>query len=729
MSDLSTSLGDTFDEVLNQRVARRGALKAIMLGGGTAAAFAAGEGVAHAAGPYAPGEPTFDALTPNGTDAITVPAGFAYDVIISWGDPVVAGAPAFDILNQTQAAQETQCGFNHDYVDFRPLPAWNSTNSDTGLLWINHEYTDSTMMFETYTKSAAQAGVELAAHGGTIVEVSRASNGVVTYNPNSTFNRRITGFTPMTITGPVAGDPRIQTTSDPAGTSVLGMLNNCGGGNTPWGTILSAEENFDQYFGGSGTTTLAGTAVANAYAAKSIYESYVPNSFGFPTGQSIRNWEATYPRFSLANADGAKESLKFGYIVEIDPYDPQSTPKKRTAMGRFKHEAAAGILAANGKFVSYSGDDQVNEYVYKFVTTGTFNPSNRAANMDLLDSGTLYVAKFNSDGTGNWIPLVFGTGANVAPTFDNQADVCMRTRRAAALAGATKMARPEDIEVNPVTKKVYICLTGNNSGEANAANPRVGSAGGQGLGHVVEITEAGGDQSATTFNWEIFLLCGEPNGTASVGVNSIPAAALATTVAGNRTWWSGYDETKVSPIARVDNVSFDSQGNMFLATDGMPSALNTGGATPQQRNDSLFVVPSEGAERGHGKALMVGVSGAEVCGPYLTPDDKTVFLAIQHPGVDKFSWASATSVVASTGTFAAPGSTWNTTPAIAGKTPGVPRPAALAIRRTNLTPIAYGTEAVSVVPQIPSAAVVTVGATAAAVGGLIAFRNRRAAQA
>jgi uncharacterized protein len=714
---MSTSASNTFDEILSQRVGRRGALKAIVLGGGSAAALVAGEGVAHAAGPYATGEPTFDAVIPNGVDAITLSAGFAYDVVISWGDPVVPGAPAFDILNQTQAAQSLQCGFNHDYVDFRPLPAWNSTNSDTGLLFINHEYTDSSMMFETYTSSATQAGVELAAHGATIVEVSRSGSGVVTYNPNSAYNRRITGFSPMTITGPVAGDPRVQTTTDPAGTSVLGMLNNCGGGHTPWGTILTCEENFDQYFAKGGS---AGVAIADTYAKKSATDS-VP----LPSGASGRKWENTYPRFDLTTVDGAKESLKFGYVVEIDPYDAQSTPKKRSAMGRFKHEAAAGTLAANGKFVSYSGDDQVNQFVYKFVTSGTFNASNRASNMDLLDAGTLYVAKFNADGTGVWLPLVFGAATSVAPLFDNQADVCMRTRAAGAAAGATKMTRPEDIEVNPITKKVYICLTGNSAGETNAANPR-SSSGGQTLGHVVEITEAGGDQTATTFSWEVFLLCGEPNGVDSVAVNSIPAAALAITTPGNRTWWSGYDETKVSPIGRVDNVSFDSQGNMFLSTDGMPSVLNTGLMPYKGRNDSLYVVPVEGVERGHGKALMCAVNGCEVTGPFLTPDDKTCFVAIQHPGVDIFNWSSATAQTGSTGTFAVPGSTWNTTAAIAGKTPGVPRSAAIALRRVDLSAIAYGTTQSSVVPQMPSAAVVAAGAAAAAVGGLIAFRNRRA---
>jgi uncharacterized protein len=725
--DSTTMFGEDMDGLLRQRYGRRLALKSLVIGGGaTAAAVAVGAGTAHAAGPYASGEPTFDAITPNGVDAITLATGFTHDVVISWGDPITSTAPAFDIQAQTKAAQEVQCGFNHDYADFRPLPNWNSTSSDNGLLFINHEYTDSSMMFETYTSTASQIDVEMAAHGATIVEVNRSNIGVVSYNPASSFNRRITAFTPMTISGPVAGDPRIQTTSDPAGTSVLGMLNNCGGGNTPWGTVLTAEENFDQYFGKSGSTTIATSTVADPYAKKSIYESYTPNSFGFPTGASIRKWETSYSRFDLSTVDGAKESLKFGWIVEIDPYDPQSTPKKRTALGRFKHEAAAGQLAPSGKFVSYSGDDQVNQYVYKFVTAGTFNPSNRAANMDLLDTGTLYVAKFNADGTGTWMPLTFGTGPLVAPEFDNQADVLMRTRRAAALLGATKMARPEDVEVNPITKKVYVLMTGNNAGEVNAANPRASAAtgtAGQGFGHVVEITEAGGAQDALTFTWEIFLLCGEPSVSGAVTTASSPAAALSPSVPGSITWWAGFDETKVSPIARVDNVSFDNAGMMYLSTDGMPGILQTG---LQGRNDSLYAVPTEGAERGHAKALLCAVDGCEVTGPYFTPDDKTLFVNIQHPGVDVFTWNSATSVAGTTGTFANPGSSWNTTPAIPGKTPGVPRPATIAIRRNSFTDITFGTVDENIVPQMPSGAVVAVTAAGVAVAGLVHFRNRTA---
>jgi uncharacterized protein len=707
-----------FDDVLERRFGRRGALKAALAGaGGAAAAASIVSGSASAAGPYAPGELTYDAVAPNGDDQITLPAGFTHDIVISWGDPVVPGAPAFDLGNQTQAAQEMQCGFNHDYLAFLPLPI-GSASSNSGLLWINHEYTDSTMMFESYTSTAAQVNVEIAAHGGSIVKVAKSPSGAWTYDPTSSYNRRIHGQTTFELTGPVAGDDRLKTTIDPTGRAVNGMLNNCGGGVTPWGTVLTCEENFDQYFGNAGAS---GANITDAYVKSTL------SSVSATAGTSGRKWETIHPRFNLAIEP--REYLKFGWVVEIDPYDPTWVPKKRTALGRFKHEAAAGTTSTAGKFVSYSGDDQVNNYIYKFVSAGSIDTANRANNANLLDTGTLYVAKFNADGSGQWLPLTFGVGPLVAPAFADQPDVLIRARQAATALGATKMARPEDVEVNPVTKKIYAVMTGNSGAEVNAANPRAGgsSIAGNGLGHVVEITETGGDNAALTFAWDIFLLCGYPGAAGSVATNSQPLPDLATTTAGNSSYWAGFDETKVSPVARVDNVSFDSKGNMFLSTDGQPSALAGPNASSAVVgwNDCLIGFPVEGGERGHGKAIMTGVDGCEMTGPFFTPDDTTLFASIQHPGVDLFTWTSTTTApVASTGTFATPGSSWNKTAPIAGKTPGVPRPAAIAIRRVSGLPVAYGADTEPpVVPEFPMPAV-AVGA-AAVVGGLIAFRYRR----
>ena len=714
-----SSVGDlddspSFERIMDTRFGRRTAIKAALAGaGGAVAATAVTTNVAAAAGPYAPGELTYDAVAPNGTDAVTLAAGFTYDVVLSWGDPVVPGAPAFNLMNQTQAAQEMQAGFNHDYVAFMPLPL-GSTNSNSGLLWVNHEYTDSNMMFETYTSTADQVNVEMAAHGGTVIKIDRSPSGAWVADPTSLYNRRIHAKTLFDLTGPVAGDPRLMTSRDTTGRSVRGMLNNCGGGVTPWGTVLTCEENFDQYFGN------AGAANAN------VTDPYVVSTFASvpgTAGASGRKWEVSHPRFNLALEP--REYLKFGWVVEVDPYDPAYVPKKRTALGRFKHEAAAGTTSTAGKFVSYSGDDQNNQFIYKFVTAGTVDTVNRSNNADLLDSGTLLVAKFNADGSGVWMPLTFGTGPLVSPAFSDQADVLIRTRQAAAALGATKMARPEDVEVNPVTKKVYAAMTGNSGAESNAANPRPGgsSISGNGVGHLVEITEAGGDNAALTFTWEVFLLCGRPNAAGSVSVNSSPLPALATTTPDNTSYWAGYDETKVSPIARIDNVSFDSKGNMFLSTDGQPSAL-CDPTTFAAWNDVLVGFPTEGLERGHGKTLFSGPDGCEVTGPYFTPDDTTVFASIQHPGVDIYTWTSATTAPTfAEGRFAAPGSTWNATPPVTDKTPGVPRAATIAVRRTNGGAIAYDTTPTPVVPEFPMPAL-AVG-TAAVIGGLLAMRYRK----
>jgi len=716
-----SSIGDlddspSFERIMDVRFGRRTAIKAAVagVGGAVAATVIATDSVA-AAGPYAVGELTYDAIPPNGTDAVTVAAGFTHDIVISWGDPVVPGAPAFNLMNQTQAAQEKQCGFNHDYVAFMPLPV-GSTNSNSGLLFINHEYTDSTMMFENYTSTPDQVNVEMAAHGATIVKVDRTPSGAWVTDPTSSFNRRIHAKTRLEITGPVGGDPRLVTSRDATGRDVRGMLNNCGGGTTPWGTVLTCEENFDQYFGNAGA---AGANITDAYVKSTL------GSVPAVAGASGRKWEVSHTRFDLALEP--REYLKFGWVVEVDPYDPTYVPKKRTAMGRFKHEAAAGTISTGNKFVSYSGDDQSNQFIYKFVTTGMVDTATRANNADLLDTGTLYVAKFNADGSGTWMPLTFGVGPLVAPAFADQADVLIRTRQAASALGATKMARPEDVEVNPVTKKVYAAMTGNSGAEANAANPRPGgsSISGNGVGHLVEIAETGGDNASLTFTWEVFLLCGRPNATGSVSVNSSPLPALANTTADNTSYWAGYDETKVSPIARIDNVSFDSKGNMFLSTDGQPSAL-CDPTTFAAWNDVLVGFPTEGAERGHGKSLLSGPDGCEVTGPFFTPDDTTVFVAIQHPGVDNYTWVSATTAPSYTeGRFATPGSIWNTTPAVAGKTPGIPRPATIAVRRTNGTPVAYGvdTDPNPVIPEFPIPAL-AVG-TAAIIGGLLAFRYRK----
>jgi secreted PhoX family phosphatase len=324
-----------------------------------------------------------------------------------------------------------------------------------------------------------------------------------------------------------------------------------------------------------------------------------------PEGPSERQWETFYSRFDLAKEPN--EPLRHGWAIEIDPFDPTSTPKKRTALGRKKNEGHTSVISTNGNAVIYCGDDERFDYAYKFVTAGTYSATDRAANMDLLDEGTLYVAKFNDDGSGEWMPLIFGEGPLTAENgFDSQGAVLINTRAAADLLGATKMDRPEDFETNPITGTVYLVCTNNSNrgGEdrpvADAANPRDENLN----GHIIEVIETGGDHAATTFAWDIFMLCGDPSD--------------------ESTYFAGYPKEMVSGISSPDNITFDLAGNLWISTDGMPRNLPS--------NDALYAVPVEGMERGNLKRFFTAVPGAEVSGPEFTPDNTTLFTAVQHPG-------------------------------------------------------------------------------------------------
>lgn len=534
----------------------------------------------------------FKAIGLSTEDRLLLAQGYSSSVVIRWGDPIVRGARRFDLANWSAQDQEAAFGYNCDYISYLPLP-YGSTNQNRALLWANHEYTNPELMFPGYTPSKPtkeQVDVELAAHGGSVVEVMRNADGSVEYLPVSQFNRRITALTPMELTGPAAGHPWLQTKADPSGKRVLGMLNNCAGGTTPWGTILSAEENFNQYFAGN-------DGVSNETLRK-IHARY-----GLPAKESGRRWEAFYDRFDLSKEPN--EPFRHGWIVEIDPYDPTFTPKKRTALGRFKHEGAEVSLAADGRVVAYMGDDERFDYMYKFVSKGRFNPADRKANLNLLDEGTLYVARLNPDGTGEWLPLVFGNGPLTAANgFASQAEVLINARGAADLLGATKMDRPEDFERNPVTGLVYAVMTNNSrrtAAQVDKANPRPDNKD----GHILEIMEEGNDAGATRFRWALFLVCGDPRD--------------------ESTFFAGFDKAKVSPVATPDNITFDRAGNMWIATDGMDGSN-------LKSNDGIFAVPTQGPERGYVRQFMSAPRGAEVCGPIFTADGRTLFAGIQHPG-------------------------------------------------------------------------------------------------
>jgi secreted PhoX family phosphatase len=593
----------TFQEVLKRRVARRTLLK------GTAASLpfvVLGLEPAERAQAAAADGLTFQGITLDDSDSVTVPNGYVAENLIRWGDPVEAGAPAFDPENQTPEAQAMQFGYNCDFLGWFELPFGQ------GIVTVNHEYTNEELMFPNYdaaNPTADQVNIAILAHGASIVHVHTVTTGQNSFRwavaSGSGFNRRITGETEMEITGPLAGHALMRTSEDASGTKVRGMFNNCGGGMTPWGTLLTAEENFDQYFAN------------NAQVLNDSVRQY-NSRLGVGNGASFRKWEMYHSRFDLAQEPN--EMNRFGYMVEIDPYDPTFVPKKRTALGRFKHEAASIVVTPSGKVAVYSGDDARFEYVYKFVSEGVYDPKNRKANFELMDSGTLYAAKFNEDGTGEWLPLVFGeNGLTPANGFANQGEVLLKARFAADELGATPMDRPEDIEWNPANDKVYVALTNNSQrgtegngplgqngptprAATDAMNPRTNNR----WGHIIEILPEDGDHAAETFTWEMFLVCGDPG------------------VAEQETYFAGFDPSRVSPIGCPDNVAFDRRGNLWIATDGLPSVL--------PGNDGIFAVPTEGPDRGYLRQFLSGVKGCEVAALVLNRQNNTLFVAIQHPG-------------------------------------------------------------------------------------------------
>ncbi|MGC4853696.1 PhoX family protein [Micromonospora sp. DT4] len=626
--------GDVVDaEVSRRGVVRAGAVGALVLGFGGAAAGALAGAAPAGAAPTTPDVPetfgfgrpttgvgsgalTFKPIPPNKLDTLVVPNGYDHAVVIKWGDPVLPGAPAFDLHHQTAAAQSKQFGYNNDFVGVLPL----DKQGKRALLVVNHEYTNEDLMFPSFPGldglSVEQLRTAMAAHGMSVVELERVG-GTGQWTPVGTgrrpYNRRVTALsTKSDLTGPAAGSAWLKTAADPKGRTVVGTLNNCSGGVTPWGTVLSGEENFNQYFVGADAAPAELKAKLDRYG--------ISTASRYPSGS--RKWERADERFDLAKHPN--EAHRFGWVVEIDPFDPESRPRKHTAMGRFKHEGANVIVAKDGHVVAYMGDDERFDYLYKFVSDKKFLKGNswaaRKHNLTLLESGTLYVAKLDQtsageiDGSGNlpadgafngrgrWIKLVSGNRSFVDGM--TSADVLTFTRLAGDKVGATKMDRPEDVEPSLLTGKVYVALTNNTdrgkAGKAAAdeANPRNANKHGQ----ILELVEDRNDNTAETFAWSLPIVCGDPTDPS--------------------TFFSGYDRTKVSPISCPDNVAFDATGNLWISTDG--NALGS--------NDGLFATAVEGPEKGHLKQFLTVPLGAETCGPFITGDNRSVFVAVQHPG-------------------------------------------------------------------------------------------------
>ncbi len=583
-------VGRAFADILTGRLSRRGLLKAGLLAG------VASSPIARALAR----EETFDdglgflPITQSTEDRIRVADGYRAQVVIRWGDPIKSGAPEFDADKQSPEAQKRQFGYNNDFLGFLPLP-FGSQNSTHGLLAVNHEYTNPELMFpvaKPTDMNEEQTRICMEAEGFAVVEIKLDDEGEWQVVRDSSYNARYSATSTFDITGPARGHDRMKTKRDPEGHTAVGTFANCAAGKTPWGTVLSAEENFQDYY-------------ANANVITDAHDKRSHARYGIPKEGSEYGWERFSPELDLKHEPHGP--YQHGWVVEFDPYDPTWVPKKRTSLGRFRHEAATTYVGETNRVVMYSGDDARFEYVYKFVCDRPYQPNNREANRDLVDQGMLSVAVFNEDGTGEWRPLKQGSGPLTAENgFAHQGDVMIDVRVAADLLGATKMDRPEDIEVNPVNKKVYVVCTNNTDrgkeGKAtpDKMNPRAENK----HGHIIEITEAGDDHTATTFAWEMFMVCGDPSD--------------------DSTFFAGYDRAKVSPISCPDNIAFDAKGNLWIATDGQSKTLKV--------NDGFYAVPVQGPNRGRLQMFMSSVPAAEVCGPEFTPDGTTVFLAIQHPG-------------------------------------------------------------------------------------------------
>lgn len=616
----------TLGDIINVRFSRRG-----FLASASAAAAASGFGCATGA-PQARGAKTtrnfdFAEITRGADGDHHAPEGYHTDILLRWGDAVFADSPSFDPYQQSAAAQERQFGFNNDFIGYYSLDA-KADGRQRGLLCVNHEFTSTDLMFPGLAGrelTQRECEIEMAAHGSTVIEIEQDGEGGWRPVVSSPYNRRVTaGSTPMEITGPAAGSDRLKTDDDPTGREAIGTMNNCAGAITPWGTYLMAEENINGYFLGELETDHP--------------EAENHKRFGVPAGWY--QWGRYYDRFDISKTPN--EPNRFGWVVEVDILDPASTPKKRTAMGRLKHEGAENVVAPDGRVVFYMGDDQQFDYVYKFVTARAFDPDNREANRDLLDDGVLYVARFDADGGVAWLPLIFGESPLTPDNgFYSQGDVLIETRRAADLLGATPMDRPEDVEPNPVTGRVYVMLTNNiarKTDETDAANPRGPNA----FGHIIEIIEPGGDFTSTRSRWEMLVRCGDP---------AVPEIGAAWNDATSENGWFG----------APDNCAVDPQGRLWVATDGNPYT----GA-----NDGLWAVSTDGALRGTGRAFFRAPNGAEITGPRFAPDGETLFLSVQHPGDGR------------TANFEAPTTRW---PDFKDGAP--PRPAVVAIRKKGGGPI------------------------------------------
>jgi len=529
----------------------------------------------------------FKSVALSTADTVIVPEGYSVQVIAPWGDPVgMSGEDhAFkDDASNNAAHQETQLGMNHDGIHF-----FSQDGSKSGLLVMNHEYIDEGLLFPdgmaTWTPEKVRKAQ--AAHGVSVIEVEDKGGKWEIVKP-SPWARRITANTRTEVTGPAAGHALLKTAADPSGRVVLGTLNNCASGITPWGTYLTSEENFINYFSGGD----------NLSAHERRWGLRKGGAGGY-------RWHEHDARFDAVKTPN--EPNRFGWIVEIDPFNPSSTPKKRSAMGRAAHEGATVAITKDGRAVVYMGEDSRFEYIYKFVSRDAMKPGGAAANETLLDHGTLYVAKFNADGKGQWLALTHGQGPlTAANDFADQGEVLIKARQASDLLGATKMDRPEWIAVDK-QGWVYSTLTNNSNrgGDkqpaVDAANPRVNNT----QGNIIRWKEDG-DFSGTTFTWNHFIMAGDP---------SLERAEAKGNIKGDM-------------FSCPDGLWVDGRGLMWIQCDMSTSAMGKG----DLKNFGNNMMLAADTRTGEVRRFLVGPAGCEITGATGTPDGKTMFINIQHPG-------------------------------------------------------------------------------------------------
>jgi secreted PhoX family phosphatase len=530
----------------------------------------------------------FSPVPASTSDSVIVPDGYVAEVLIPWGTPLRSGGPAWrSDASNTAEEQAQQIGAHHDGMHFFPL-GHGKERSRRGLLVVNHEYIDQVIFYPDGSATMTKDKVDkaLAGHGVSVVEVALV--GGKWRLVDSDLNRRITGTSSVTFSGPVAGShPWLQSANAPMGT-----LNNCAHGFTPWNTYLACEENWHGYFGATG-----------AFTPTAIEARYGLNATGFGY-----KWHVGDPaRFDL-NLN-RNEPNRFGWVVEIDPFDPDSVPVKRTALGRFKHEGAT-VVDHHGTIVVYSGDDEDKEYLYKFVSADKWKRLRRDGKSP-LDHGTLYVARFEADGTGRWLPLTHGEGVlSIANGWSDQADVLLRTRQAADAVGATKLDRPEWVAVHPHSNDVYVTLTNGTAGSAGISprNPNP-------YGHIARLTEHSGNSTALTFEWDIFVLAGDPAYDPAVDING-------------------------DIFGSPDGLWFDQDGRMWIQTDISNSSQNRAdrGYDNIGNNMMLAADPTTGEIR----RFLVGPRGCEITGVITTPDQGTMFVNVQHPGETTTFWGTPT---------------------------------------------------------------------------------------